>query len=156
MDLNRLLQTNSGWNKHVETLWGQIRKMIRILHDHVAKQRSVSYPISIHIIWSSNLNTKCPPICTLHFQINFRVSYDNCCTLIQISWKFAPNGPINNWTALMWMMSRRQIGDKQLGEPIFVCFTDAYMPSLDELNSPWRWISWYVSFNRRTIYINHI
>ena len=43
---------------------------------------------------------------------------EKCCTLIQISLKFVPEGPINNTPALVQIMAWRQAGNKPLSEPM--------------------------------------
>ena len=47
--------------------------------------------------------------------------------LIQISLKFVPRGPIDNYPALLQIMAWRRTGDKPLPEPMLTQFTDAYM-----------------------------
>ena len=42
----------------------------------------------------------------------------NCCILIQISLRFVPKGPINNWPTLSPIMARHQTGHKPLSEPV--------------------------------------
>ena len=49
------------------------------------------------------------------------------CSLIKISLKFVPKGPINNNQALVQIMAWRWIGGKPLSEPMLTQFTDAYM-----------------------------
>ena len=53
--------------------------------------------------------------------------HEKYCTLIQISLKFVPNGPINNMPALAQIMAWHQSGAKPLSEPMMVQFTDVYM-----------------------------
>ena len=45
---------------------------------------------------------------------------ENVCTLIDISLKFVPWGPINNMPALVQIMAWRRPGDKSLSEPMMV------------------------------------
>ena len=45
-----------------------------------------------------------------------------CEFLFKISLKFVPNVPINNISALVWIMAWCQPGDKPLSEPIMVSF----------------------------------
>ena len=49
------------------------------------------------------------------------------CISIIISLKFAPNGPINNDTALVQVMAWCQTGNNPLPEPMLTQFTNAYM-----------------------------
>ena len=49
---------------------------------------------------------------------------EKLCILNQISLKFFCKGPIENKTALVWVMSWHQTGDKPLPEPMLTCFTD--------------------------------
>ena len=46
---------------------------------------------------------------------------------IQFPLKFAPNGPIDNKSALVQVMACRLFGAKPLPEPMLSQFTDAYM-----------------------------
>ena len=46
---------------------------------------------------------------------------------IQISLKFVPNGPIDNFAVLVQVMVWRRTGDKPLPEPILTQSTDSYM-----------------------------
>ena len=46
------------------------------------------------------------------------------CILIKISLKFVPEGPVDNYSALIWIMARCWIGEKPLSEPMWVRFTD--------------------------------
>ena len=48
-------------------------------------------------------------------------------TLIRISVKFVPKGPINNIAALVQIMAWRWSGDKPLSVPMLTQFTDIYM-----------------------------
>ena len=48
-------------------------------------------------------------------------------TLIPISLKFVPNGPIDNKPVLGQVMAGRWAGDKPLPEPVLDEFTDAYI-----------------------------
>ena len=52
---------------------------------------------------------------------------EKLCILFKISLKFVPKGPIDNDTALVWIMAWRRIGDKSLSEPMLTQFTDTYM-----------------------------
>ena len=52
---------------------------------------------------------------------------EKVCILIQISLKFVPNGPIDNKSPLVNIMTWRRIGYKSLSEPMLTRFTDAYM-----------------------------
>ena len=47
--------------------------------------------------------------------------------LIRISLKFVPKGPIDNKSALVWVMVWHWTGDEPLSEPVLDEFTDAYM-----------------------------
>ena len=49
------------------------------------------------------------------------------CISIKISLKFVPEGPIDNNSALVYIMAWRQTGAKPLSEPMLNRFTDAYM-----------------------------
>ena len=49
------------------------------------------------------------------------------CTLIRISLRFVPKGPIDNESALVLVMAWRQTGDKPLPELLLTQFTDAYI-----------------------------
>ena len=42
----------------------------------------------------------------------------NCCTFLQISLKFVCNGPIDNISALDWIMAESQRGERALSEPM--------------------------------------
>ena len=53
--------------------------------------------------------------------------YEKFCTLIQISLKFVPKGPIDNNSVLVQVMAWRWTGDKPLPEPMLAQFIDAYM-----------------------------
>ena len=44
-----------------------------------------------------------------------------------MSLKFVPNGPIENKSALVQVMTWRQIGNEPLPKPMLIQFTDAYM-----------------------------
>ena len=46
---------------------------------------------------------------------------------IQISLKFIPKGPIDNFATLVQVMAWRRTGDKPLPEPMLTQFTDAFM-----------------------------
>ena len=60
------------------------------------------------------------------FQMTFSMSFSSM--KIVVFWlKFVPQGPINNIPALVQIMAWHQTGDKPLLEPMFACFTDAYM-----------------------------
>ena len=48
------------------------------------------------------------------------------CTLIKISLKFVPKGPIDNNPALVQIMAWHRIGDKPLSKPMLIPFTDIY------------------------------
>ena len=52
---------------------------------------------------------------------------ENVRTSIQISLKFVPNGPFDNKSALLQVMTSRRIGDKSLPEPMLTQFIDAFM-----------------------------
>ena len=56
----------------------------------------------------------------IFFNENVRIS-------IRISLKFVPNGPIDNKSALVWVMAWRRTGDKPLPEPMLTQFINAYM-----------------------------
>ena len=47
--------------------------------------------------------------------------------LIRISLKLVPKGPIDNKSALVWVMAWRRTGDKPLLGPMLTQFTDAYL-----------------------------
>ena len=64
----------------------------------------------------------------------------NVCISIKVSLKFVPNGPIDNKSALVQMMTWHRVGNKPLFEPMIASFTDAYMLDLDV----------------RTVLMNHI
>ena len=53
---------------------------------------------------------------------------------IQISLKFVPKGPNDNFAALVQIMAWRRTGDKPLPEPILTLFTDAYMRHFGEMH----------------------
>ena len=52
---------------------------------------------------------------------------ENIWMLIDISWKFVPQGPINNIPALVQIMAWHWPGNKPLSEPMIVSFFYAYM-----------------------------
>ena len=60
---------------------------------------------------------------------NFKLIFTNkqFWIVIRISLKFVPKGPNDSKSALVQVMAWRQIGDKQLSEPMLIHFTDAYM-----------------------------
>ena len=49
------------------------------------------------------------------------------CILIKISLKFVPKGPIDNNSALVYIMAWHRIGYKPLSEPMVTWFIYAYM-----------------------------
>ena len=53
---------------------------------------------------------------------------------IQISLKFVPKGPIDNDTALVWIMAWHPIGNKPLSEPMLTGFTGTYMRHQGEMS----------------------
>ena len=57
----------------------------------------------------------------------FIIMNENCLTLIQISLKYVPNGPINIGPILAQMMYSCWINSKPLSEPILATFTDTYI-----------------------------
>ena len=52
---------------------------------------------------------------------------ENCCILMKISFKFVPQGPINNNPALVQIMTWCQSGNKPLSESMMAWFNDASM-----------------------------
>ena len=53
---------------------------------------------------------------------------------IKISPNLFPEGPMDNNTALVWIMAWRRIGDKPLSEPTMLTrFTDSYMRHQGEM-----------------------
>ena len=64
----------------------------------------------------------------VHFQIIFL--NENCCTLIIISLKFVPRGPIKVAPRLVRIMAWPQRGEMPQSEPMLAFFTDAYMRHL--------------------------
>ena len=56
------------------------------------------------------------------------------CILIKISLKCVPNGPIDNYPAMGWIMSWRRIGDKPLSEPMLTRFTEACIRDQGEMS----------------------
>ena len=73
-----------------------------------------------------DIETKWPPFSRRHLQMPFLEW--NVWISIKISSKLVPKGPINNIPALVRVMARCGPGDKPLSEPMFVWFTDAYIP----------------------------
>ena len=59
---------------------------------------------------------------------------ENFCILIEISLNFVPKGPIDNKTALVYMMAWRRIGNKALSKPMLTWLTDAYMQHQGEMS----------------------
>ena len=51
---------------------------------------------------------------------------EKICTLILISLKFAPKGPVNNIPTMVQIMAWRRSGDKPLSDSMLTYFTDAY------------------------------
>ena len=66
----------------------------------------------------------CP--CFAEDIFKFLVLYENCCTLIWISLKFVPNGPIDNTSVLVETMAWCWTGDNPFSEMMITQFTDAY------------------------------
>ena len=58
----------------------------------------------------------------MHFFVNEEFSI-----VIEISLKCVPKRPVDNNSALVYIMAWRRIGDKPLSEPMLTWFTDAYM-----------------------------
>ena len=56
------------------------------------------------------------------------------CILIQISLKFVPKGPIDNYPALVQIIAWRWTGDKTLSEPMLTQLTDTYMRHSGEMS----------------------
>ena len=52
---------------------------------------------------------------------------ENVRSLIWISLKFVPKGPVENKSALVCVMAWRRTGDKPLPEQMLTQFTDAYV-----------------------------
>ena len=61
---------------------------------------------------------------------------------IQISLKYLPKGQINNYPALVLIMTCRLIGDKPLSEPMMAEFTDAYIWTLVTAR-PSNFLQWF-------------
>ena len=64
---------------------------------------------------------------------------ENIGSLIQISPKFLPKGPIYNKSALVQVMAWRQTGDKPLPEAMMTQFTDTYMGTRGWFNLRRQW-----------------
>ena len=64
---------------------------------------------------------KWPPFSRWHFQMHF-LEWRCINSLIKISMKFLPKGPINNIPALVQIMAWRRPGDRPLSEPMMVSF----------------------------------
>ena len=92
-------------------------------------------PVSVKQFWriwvkSTGINSSPPRQNGRHFADDlFRCIFVNekFCILIKISLKFVPKRPIDNNSALVWIMACRPIGNKPLSEPMLIRFTDAYM-----------------------------
>ena len=56
------------------------------------------------------------------------------CILNKISLKFVPKGPIDNNSALVWIMAWHRIGDKPLSELMLSLLNDTYMWHYEEMS----------------------
>ena len=75
--------------------------------------------------------TKWPPFSRRHFQWIFL--NENVSSLIKISLKFVPKGPIHNIPTLVQIMAWRRPGDKPLSQPMMVCLLTHISSDLNEL-----------------------
>ena len=59
---------------------------------------------------------------------------ENVRIAIKISLKFVPNSPLDNKSALFWVMAWRRTGDKPLPKPMLTQFTNAIMRHSEEMS----------------------
>ena len=101
---------------------GRFTKTFRDVTPNFAFNRHVS----LKLIQLEHATSRVSPL--THWVRHFkRISlYEDYCILVQISINLDPNGSINHWPALAYMMDRHHIGDKPLYEQMMT-YTDVYM-----------------------------